>query len=73
MSEPRKDRSKLHSLVGIEVAVFSLDGNVVEPAIKLSIEEVSPLGLLFRGSKQQLIFASTAAFTTIPPAPEPEG
>lgn len=55
-------RSKFQSLIGVEVLAFSLDSNPIEPPAKLTIEAISSTGLLFRGEKSHLIFASSAAF-----------
>lgn len=58
-------RPKLRSLEGVEVLLYSLDGIKIEPAIAVTFEEASELGLLFRGEKGALVFGSTASFTVI--------
>ena len=64
-------RTKLHSLVGMEVLLLSLDGQLINQ-MKVVIDEVSEYGLLFRHHDGVLVFASSAAFTVDPQSSEPK-
>ena len=69
MSTP--PRTKLHSLVGMEVLLLSLDGQLINQ-MKVVIDEVSEYGLLFRHPNGTLVFASSAAFTVGLQSSEPK-
>ena len=56
-------RSKLRSLEGVEVILHTLDGVKIEPRPRVTFEEVSDYGLLFRSEEGHLIYTSTASFT----------
>jgi len=66
-----QQRTKIHSLIGVRVLLITLDGVQIAHD-EMVIEEISPYGLLFRAEKGQLIFASSAAFTTFPPKNDDE-
>ena len=58
-------RPKVKSLEGVDVLLFTIDGVKIEPSVKVTVEEVSQIGFLFRGADESLIFASSAAFTVV--------
>ena len=59
-------RPKIKSLEGVRVTLHTMDGVPVEPPITLLLEEVSPMGFLFRSDTDgALIYTSSASFRAV--------
>ena len=56
------DRTKVSSLIGTSVVLWTIDGQPMRELLAVTIEEISPAGLLFRDQGKGLIFGSTASF-----------
>jgi hypothetical protein len=67
----QQQRTKVHSLIGMPVVIYSLDGVRVSSEITVMIvEEISVYGFLFRESSGSLVFASSASFRAYDPSVE---